>query len=128
MFVIGYLDQTRGNRVRIPDFHTGHLGFMPGLRARFFGPVKEGPDIATGGTLSTSAEMVVTPFDSQSSIYRVGCKFIEKKGVLRRFVEVLSNDGINILSLESASANLARDHVVFATIDLVGSNIFPGLP
>ena len=127
MFIIGYLDRICDNRLRISDYHTGHLGFVPGTTVLSFGP---SPDRLPGDDHShsqTSAELVITPFNLNSSIYRIACRFIEGQGIVNRFVALLAGLRINILSLETASVSLSRYHVISATVDIHPADVLAQL-
>ena len=40
MLVLDYLKELTGKRIRIPPFHSGHLGFVPGTEAAAATPVR----------------------------------------------------------------------------------------
>jgi hypothetical protein len=124
MFIIGYLDRISDNRLRIPDYHTGHLGFVPGTTVLSVGPARDRLPGDDRPNSETSAELVITPFNLQNSIYRVTCRFIEGQGIVNRFVALLAQLRISILSLETASVSLSRFHVISATIDISPNEVF----
>lgn len=124
MLVIGFLDKTtktdEGHRVRIPDYHKGHLGFVPKIAVKVAGPAESG---VSSSTPERSCELIVTPYFINEHIVRINCTFDERKGVLRRLVNVVSHLGANIISLESASLFRSRYHSVQLVVNLVDSKL-----
>ena len=116
MIVIGYKARTLAHRIPIPDFHTGHLGYLPGTEVNVLGPYPS----------RQSCDLLITPFQIDEHIVRVKCTFREAPGVLQRLVNVMSHFSINIMTMESATISQSKFHTIFLLINLAGSNLPTG--
>ncbi|WP_372784105.1 hypothetical protein [Phenylobacterium sp.] len=132
MLVIGHLDNTvrgalgktrEGHWIRVPDFHKGHLGFLPEIAVRIASPSLSNED---DESIDRTCEMMVTPYIITKDIFRLKCLFVEKRGVVERLVNLMSYLRVNIISLESASLFTERLHTVHLVLDLRRSKLNRG--
>lgn len=105
----------RVHRIRVPDFHTGHLGFIPDKVVLVSGPSNPRD---RGLIDERTCELVVTPHPITSNILRVSCVFDERTGVVERIVNLMSHLNANIVTLESASLYQGDYHAVNLVVDM----------
>lgn len=100
--------------IRIPSFHTGSLGFIPGYQVYVH-------LVAWPGRRSPpdDCELYVSPFPTSdmSNLFGLGCLLEDKRGVVNRLVNAVSSFEINIVSAESCMINDGEHHYVELILD-----------
>lgn len=118
MFVLDGLRHVRGRELHVPRFHLGHLGFIPGLNVNYR------YERLTG---SEGHELTLTPFQGhRDDLFLLKCVFVEKPGVVQNALAAFATLGLNILSLESATIDRNRKHVLFCILSWNTTNYARG--
>lgn len=113
MLVLGYAEATDSNSpaIRVPPFHTGHLGFVPDT------PVRVGLVQASLGV--PHREVVVTPFKKDPrDLALVTVAMRDQAGVVARLMGAVAALGFNIEVLESSSIKQLHNHSVTLLVQL----------
>ncbi|MGN6815845.1 MAG: hypothetical protein ACTHK3_07150, partial [Solirubrobacterales bacterium] len=113
LLVLGYAEATDANSpaIRVPPFHTGHLGFVPDT------PVCVG--LVQGPLGAPHREVVVTPFKKDPrDLVLVTVAMRDQAGVVARLMGAVAALGFNIEVLESSSIKQLHNHSVTLLVQL----------
>ena len=111
MPILDYQRKTSDGCIIIPPFHTGHLGFMPGLEVTvgLITPFK--PELQ-------DCELCVTPFQAENSdIFRLDCTMEDRPGVVEKLTHAVSSLNLNIISEETFCIDRLNYHVISLILD-----------
>jgi predicted amino acid-binding ACT domain protein len=112
MPIIDYLKKTVDNCIIIPPFHTGHLGFIPGLE------VTVGLINPTESNVDDDCEVCVTPYSRDTSgFFRMECTMLDQPGVVHMLAEAISSLRLNVVSAESYCIDHLNFHVISLVLD-----------
>ena len=105
MFVLDGLRAILNNKIRIPQFHLGLLGFVPGMEVYYHKGAKE-PEYGQ--------ELSLTQFQGNvRNLFLLKCVFRERSGVVLRALSAFSTLGLNVVSLETATIHSSNKHILF---------------
>jgi hypothetical protein len=111
MLVLGYLSHLNQNALRIPPFHTGHLGLLPDTEVNLY-------LVAPNTAHSVSCELLVSPVNRKpDSLTQITCVMEDKPGVVSHLIEAVSDLKLNIICQESSSINHMNHHLVELLVD-----------
>lgn len=108
MLVIDGLRRLTEGKLRVPQFHLGHLGFVPGLRVN----CRHANSDDKGGQ-----ELTLTPFQGhKNELFLLKFVFRDRPGVVSSALSAFAALQLNVLSLESATIDRGRTHVLFCIL------------
>jgi hypothetical protein len=112
MIVLDYPKRLVDNRIVVPPFHTGHLGFVPGtgLDMRLASPQRVGPN---------SVELLFTAYEAKAAgeIINFTCTMKDGPGVVAKLIKALSRLHVNIITEESSVVDYLDNHIVHMLLD-----------
>lgn len=110
--VLDYPRSTEENSIVIPPFHTGHLGFIPGLK------VDVGLMAPFPSTVDSDCELAITPLQAATShLIRVECTMEDQPGVVEQLIRAVASLNVNIVSQQSYSIDHLKHHVTSMVLD-----------
>jgi predicted amino acid-binding ACT domain protein len=109
--ILDYLRHSKDGSIRIPPFHTGHLGFIPptDVSVCLMVPYDQ-PE--------SHCELYVSPFPANiETLCRLYCMMKDRPGVVNRLIEAVAALKINIVKKESSGINYLNQHFVEMVLD-----------
>jgi hypothetical protein len=102
----------RGDLLKIPLYHRGHLSLFPGARVW----ICLLPGLRSVDTLP---ELVISPvdFDSWGDLWRITMTMHERVGLVHDVLAVLKDHGVNVLASESSSMDRQQFHSLEMIVD-----------
>lgn len=109
--ILDYLRHSDDGTIRIPPFHTGHLGFIPPTDVSVCLMVPY-------GQAESHCELYVSPFPANiQTLCRLQCTMKDLPGVVNRLIDAVAALEINIVKKESSGINYLRQHFVEMVLD-----------
>jgi predicted amino acid-binding ACT domain protein len=109
--ILDYLRHSVDGSIRIPPFHTGHLGFIPPTDVSVCLMVPYGQP-------ESHCELYVSPFPANiETLCRLHCMMKDRPGVVNRLIEAVAALEINIVKKESSGVNYLNQHFVEMVLD-----------
>jgi len=111
MLLLDYLRRIKESEVRIPPFHTGHLGLLPDteVSVRLMGNLQE---------RESDCELYLTPFaEDVERLCSLHCVLRDQPGVVNRIITAIYSLRINIVTLGSSVTDYKTTHTVDMLLD-----------
>jgi len=109
--ILDYLRHSTDGSIRIPPFHTGHLGFIPPTDVSVCLMVPYGQP-------ESHCELYVSPFPANiETLCRLQCMMKDRPGVVNRLIDAVAALEINIVKKESSGINFLNQHFVEMVLD-----------
>lgn len=102
---------SQGSKVKIPPFHTGHLGLVPGteVSVRLMGDLQE---------RRSDCELSLTPFaEDYERLFSLHCVLTDKPGVVHKLIGAIYSLRINIVTLGTSVTDYKTTHTVDMMLD-----------
>jgi len=110
--ILDFVRESFNGDIIIPNFHTGHLGFVPGTE------VSVSLHEPFNNKTRRHCELLVTPFEPNfSTLCYLTCTMKDQPGVVNKLIDAISSLEINIVKHESSSINSLNHHLVELVLD-----------
>ena len=109
--ILDYLRYSEDGAIRIPPFHTGHLGFIPGTQVTV--SLMRSP-----AQQESHCEICATPFSQDAaSMFRTEATMKDQIGVVHQLLAGIARLHINVVKEESSAINYLNHHQVDLVLD-----------